>query len=226
MLDAYCGCGTTVAVAQRLHRLWIGIDVTYQSIAVILDRFATTYKEGWPQVEANIILDGVPKDKESATALANKRDDKTRKEFEKWAILTFSNNKARINEKKGADGGIDGIAYFVSGGATNGKAIFQVKSGKTGRGDMATLNSDRLREKAEVGYLLCFDLPTKAMEGEIAAAGRYKHPLYDRDYDRLQVITIAELFAPFNKRMDLPMARDAVKAATAAGDEGRQERLL
>ena len=226
VLDAYCGCGTTVAVAQRLNRRWIGIDVTYQSIAVILDRFATTYKEGWAAVEANIVLDGVPRDKESATALANKRDDKTRKEFEKWAILTFSKNKARINEKKGADGGIDGIAYFATDGQTNGKAIFQVKSGKTGRGDLATLNSDRLREKAEFGFLLCFDLPTKAMRDEIAAAGRYRHPYYDREDDRLQVVTIAELFAPLSKRLDLPMARDAVKAAASAGDAGAQGALL
>jgi DNA modification methylase len=226
VLDAYCGCGTTVAVAQRLGRQWIGIDVTYQSIAVILDRFATTYKDGWPAIEANIVLDGVPKDLESAQALANKKDDRTRKEFEKWAILTFSRNKARINEKKGADGGIDGIAYFATDGQTNGKAIFQVKSGKTGRGDMATLNSDRLREKVEFGFLLCFDLPTKAMRDEIAAAGRYKHPYYDRDDDRLQVITIAELFAPHNRRLDLPMARDAVKAAAAASDAGSQGALL
>ena len=28
VLDAYCGCGTTVAVAQRLNRRWIGIDIT------------------------------------------------------------------------------------------------------------------------------------------------------------------------------------------------------
>lgn len=31
ILDAYCGCGTTIAVAERLHRRWIGIDITYQS---------------------------------------------------------------------------------------------------------------------------------------------------------------------------------------------------
>ena len=226
VLDAYCGCGTTVAVAQRLGRRWIGIDITYQSIAVILDRFATTYKEGWPAIEANIVLDGVPKDLESAQALANKKDDRLRKEFEKWAILTFSKNKARINEKKGADGGIDGIAYFATDSASNGKAIFQVKSGKTGRGDLATLNSDRLREKAEFGFLLCFDMPTKPMRDEIAAAGKYKHPYYDREDDRLQVVTVAELFAPLNRRLDLPMARDAVKAAAAAGDADRQVPLL
>ena len=38
ILDAYCGCGTTVAVAQRLKRKWIGIDITYQSIALVLRR--------------------------------------------------------------------------------------------------------------------------------------------------------------------------------------------
>jgi adenine specific DNA methylase Mod len=37
VLDAYCGCGTTVAVAQRLKRQWIGIDITYQSISLIFE---------------------------------------------------------------------------------------------------------------------------------------------------------------------------------------------
>jgi DNA modification methylase len=29
VLDAFCGCGTTVAVAEKLKRRWIGIDITY-----------------------------------------------------------------------------------------------------------------------------------------------------------------------------------------------------
>src|SRR5205823_374198 len=45
VLDAYCGCGTTVAVAHKLKRRWIGIDITYQSIAVILKRMEDTYGE-------------------------------------------------------------------------------------------------------------------------------------------------------------------------------------
>ncbi|MFM9828575.1 MAG: restriction endonuclease, partial [Sphingomonas sp.] len=158
-------------------------------------------------------------------ALANRRDDKTRKEFEKWAVLTFSNNQARINEKKGADAGIDGIAYFLLDRETNGKAIFQVKSGSSNRATLATLNSDRQREKAEFGFLITMDLPTKAMLDEIAAAGKYKHPLLNREDDRLQVITVAEILA--GKRLDLPMARaDAVKAAAAAGDADKQQTLL
>lgn len=227
VLDAYCGCGTSVAVAQRLNRRWVGIDITYQSISLILYRFQKQFPDQFEDIEANILLDGVPRDKESAVALANRKDDRTRKEFEKWFILTYSRNQARINEKKGADGGVDGIAYFLKDKGENGKAIFQVKSGKTGRGDLAKLNSDRIREKADFGILLCMDMPTKAMRDEIAAAGKYQHPLLNREDDRLQVITVAEIFAPHNKRLDLPMARaDAVKSAAAVGDADKQERLL
>ena len=169
----------------------------------------------------------MPRDLASAVALTNRKDDKTRKEFEKWMILTYSRNQARINEKKGADGGVDGTAYFLKGKDENGKAIFQVKSGKTGRGDLAKLNSDRIREKADFGILLCMDLPTKAMRDEIAAAGKYQHPLLNREDDRLQVVTVAEIFAPHNKRLDLPMARaDAVKSAAAVGDSDKQASLL
>jgi len=235
ILDAYCGCGTTVAVAQRLGRRWIGIDITYQSIALILKRLEDRYKDDWPAIEAQIKLDGVPRDLESAMALANRKDDKTRKEFEKWAILTFSKNQARINEKKGADGGIDGIAYFVKdsdgkGGFENGKAIFQVKSRPGTRADLATLNSDRLREKADFGFLICTSLPTKPMLNEIAEAGKFKNPLLNREDDRLQVITVAELFDHPGRpavRLDLPMARtDAVKSAKAQGDADKQAKLL
>ena len=171
----------------------------------------------------------MPKDIESAMALANRRDDKTRKEFEKWAVLTYSRNQARINEKKGADGGIDGIAYFLKDRDEKGKAILQVKSRPGNRGDLATLNSDRQREKADFGFLICTGplTVTKAMREEIQAAGKYKHPLLDREDDRLQVVMVAELFAPHNHRLDLPMARaDAVKSAAAAGDANKQIGLL
>ena len=224
VLDAYCGCGTTVAVAQRLNRRWIGIDITYQSISLILKRLQDKYPADWPAIEANILLDGVPRDLASAVALANRKDDKTRKEFEKWAVLTYSSNQARINEKKGADAGIDGIAYFLIDKDTNGKAIFQVKSGASNRATLATLNSDRIREKAEFGFLITMDLPTKAMRDEIAAAGKYRHPMLNREDDRLQVITVAEILR--GDRLDLPMARaDAVKGAAAQGDADKQVAL-
>ncbi len=96
VLDAYCGCGTTVAVAQRLGRRWIGIDITYQSIALVLKRIQDKYIAEWTTIEASILLDGVPRDMASAVALANRKDDKTRKEFEKWSVLTYSNSHYRF----------------------------------------------------------------------------------------------------------------------------------
>jgi adenine specific DNA methylase Mod len=38
ILDPFCGCGTTIAVAQKLNRRWIGIDVTYLAISLIKAR--------------------------------------------------------------------------------------------------------------------------------------------------------------------------------------------
>lgn len=67
------------------------------------------------------------------------------------------------------------------------------------------------------------------MRDEIAAAGKFRHPLLNREDDRLQVITVAELFdydGTPGKRLDLPMARtDAVKSAAAKGDADRQAAL-
>ncbi len=121
--------------------------------------------------------------------------------------------------------GVDFIAYFLIDKDTNGKAIFQVKSGGANRATLATLNSDRQREKAEFGFLLTMDPATKAMREEIVAAGKYKHPLLNREDDRIQVVTVAEI--PAGRRLDLPMGRqDAVKSAKAAERDDRQDSLL
>ncbi len=182
------------------------------------------YPADWSTIRANILLDGVPRDLASAVALANRKDDKTRKEFEKWAVLTYSKNQARINDKKGADAGIDGIAFFLIDKNTNGKAIFQVKSGGANRATVATLNSDRQREKAEFGILLTMDAPTKAMREEVIAAGKYKHPMLEREDDRIQIVTVTEILD--GQRINLPMGRlDAVKSAQAIDDD-RQENLF
>jgi len=49
---------------------------------------------------------------EQRTDFVHHKDDLLRKEFEKWAVLTCTNNRAVINQKKGADVGMDGVAYF------------------------------------------------------------------------------------------------------------------
>jgi DNA modification methylase len=209
VLDAYCGCGTTIAVAQSLNRRWIGMDITYQSIALILRRLEDEFGKS---IADAVKLDGIPRDIDSARALANKKDDRVRKEFEKWAVLTYTGNRAIINQKKGADAGIDGIAYFRTNSADNAKIIFQVKSGGVTRHDIATLHSDMIREGAAMAIFITLEPPTAPMIAEAKAAGLYHHDLMDRDYDTIQIVTIQDMIE-HGKVLDIPMSLDVLKAA-------------
>jgi site-specific DNA-methyltransferase (adenine-specific) len=218
VLDAYCGCGTTVAVAQQMNRQWIGIDITYQSIAVILKRLEDKFGA---EIHRSISLDGIPRDVESATALAQKRDDRLRKEFEKWAVLTYTNNRALINEKKGADSGIDGVAFFKTGKTDNAKVIFQVKSGAVQRADVAALRGDMERDQATLAVLIVLANPTRPMIHEAKAAGIYEHQEMGRSYDRISIVTIREIVEA-GRRLDIPMSLDVLKAAERASGEAVQ----
>lgn len=209
VLDAYCGCGTTVAVAQRLKREWIGIDITYQSISLILKRLEDSFGKG---VLEQIKLNGIPKDMESAIALANKKDDRTRKEFEKWAILTYSNNRAIVNQKKGADKGIDGIAYFQGEKDEPEKIILQVKSGKIKSGDIRDLQGTMTMEQAALGIFITLEEPTKDMIKTAKAAGIYQNKFMNQSWDSIQIVTIQEILEA-NKRLDIRLSFEVLKSA-------------
>lgn len=212
LLDAYCGCGTSTAVAQRLKRRWIGIDITYQSISLVLRRLEKAFGK---KVMNSITLNGIPRDVESAVALAHKKDDRVRKEFEKWAVLTYTTNRAIINDKKGADRGIDGTAYFMTGKKDNAKIVFQVKSGGVKRSDVATLRGDMEREGAAMAVLITLVKPTQSMIEEAKAAGSYHHEMMNRSYDRIQIVTVKEIIEQ-EKRLDVPTSLEVLKAARAA----------
>lgn len=222
VLDAFCGCGTTIAVAQRLGLHWIGIDITYQSVSLILRRLEQQFGK---EVVASIKLNGIPQDMASAQALALKKDDRVRKEFEKWAVLTYSNNRAIINDKKGGDGGIDGTAYFLIGRDENAKIVFQVKSGNVGRGDIAKLNSDRQREGAELAVFITLQEPTKGMKDEANGVGLYAHPTMGRNYPRVQIVTVAEIVEQ-HKQLEIPMSLEVLKKAQAVTTQDNHPKLF
>ena len=213
ILDAYCGCGTSVAVAERQKRNWIGIDITYHSISLILKRME---KDFGKEILTTIKVDGIPQDMNAAIALANRQDDQVRKEFEKWAVLTYTNNHGVVNAKKGADKGIDGVVYFATGANTDERMIIQVKSGGVNRSVIATLNSDMQREQAQMATLITLEEPTKPMREEALKVGFYHHPLMGKDYERIQIVTIRELIEK-NKRLELPMSYQLQKSAKERG---------
>jgi hypothetical protein len=208
VLDAYCGCGTTIDAAQKLKMSWIGIDITYQSIAVVLQqRIEDRYGKA---ALSKVVVNGIPKDIESARALANKKDDRLRKEFEKWAVLTYSVNRAHINEKKGADGGIDGIGYFALDKKKRASIIFQAKSGNVSRKDIAALRGDMAKFKATLAVLITLDEPTQPMLNDAKAAGMFKHPEMGKAFPVISIVTVREMLEE-GKRLDMPMSLGVLK---------------
>ncbi|MTJ10386.1 MULTISPECIES: DNA methyltransferase [unclassified Anabaena] len=209
ILDAYCGCGTTVAVSQKLNRQWVGIDITYQSIGLILKRLEESLGKG---VLDTINISGIPKDMKSAEALALKKDDRTRKEFEKWAVLTYSNNRATINQKKGADKGIDGIAYFTGDQDEPEKIILQVKSGNVKSGDIRDLQGTITLTGAALGVFITLKPPTKEMIKTAKEAGIYKSRYMSQPVDTIRIVTVQEIIEE-QKRLDILLTLEVMKSA-------------
>ena len=221
VLDAYCGCGTTVAVAEKLKRKWIGIDITYQSISLILKRLENSFsrdfskelvdKEKATFVE-RVLISGVPKDMPAAIALANRADDKTRKEFEKWMVLAYSNNRAAIQDAKGKDGGVDGMAFVkdvVNGKEVTKKIIFQVKSNQTLTPSvMRELNGTIDKQGAVMGILLTlYEFPNIVKESKTYGMVR----LSGMEFPKIQVICAQEMLD--GARLKLPNLLDLTKTA-------------
>jgi hypothetical protein len=217
VLDAYCGCGTTVTVAQRLNRAWIGIDITYHAIATILSRLEDNFGK---DMAASVALDGIPKDMASAKALAHKKDDRVRKEFEKWAILTYTDNRAIIKKKKGADGGIDGVFYFWNGGDMSAaKMVLQAKSGNVQRKDIAALRGDMEKEGAALACLVTLEQPTEPMRKDAKAAGLYENKARGIKCDRIRIVRVQDIIRGNPPaRVGLPLHPEATSKARRDAD--------
>ena len=213
VLDPFCGCGTAVHAAQKLGRQWIGIDVTHLAISLIEKRM----RDAFPGIEFSV--EGTPKDLASAQDLAIR--DKY--QFQWWAVsmvdaLPFG------GKKKGADGGIDGIIYFKPDGKRTEKALVSVKGGGNVSVTMIRdLHSAMEREKAPIGVFICAGMPTRPMETEAAAVGRFEDA-WGRTYPRLQIITLAELFQ--GKKPDIPFVDPASVKRAKREETGKQEKLL
>jgi len=189
VLDPFCGCGTTVCAAEKLGRRWVGIDVTHLSITLQKIRL----KDMFPAVKYEVI--GEPKDLASARQLALDG----RYQFQWWA-LSLINAQPLGGEigskqgKKGSDKGIDGVISFLDD--TTGKpkqALVQVKSGHVKSGDIRDLVGTITREGAELGIFVTLESPSKDMIIEANKAGYYHSPRWNKDYPRLQILTIEDL---------------------------------
>jgi len=217
--DPFCGCGTTIAVAESLNRHWIGIDITYLAVNLMKRRLKGTFGTELSPYE----VFGVPKDLHSAEALA----EQSRYQFEWWALDLIDAHPYQ-DKKKGADSGIDGIIYFFDDNSGIAKKIIaQVKSGNVSRGQIATLKGDMEREKAEIGAFITLEEPTRPMIEEAISTGFYEPEfLQGKKYPNIQILTIKELLE--GKKLTYPriMPEATFKIAKRKRKSGEQGELI
>ena len=214
VLDPFCGCGTAVAAAQKLNRQWLGIDITHLAVALMKNRLRTAFNL---EAGADYRVVGEPQDVGSARALA----EQDRFQFQFWA-MSLLEAFPREEGKKGADKGIDGVVYFIDGPKrTPHKAIVQVKSGKVSSRDIRDLKGTVEREQAALGLFITLEEPTRDMRTEAVSAGFYHSDIWQRDYPKLQLRTIADLLA--NNPFEVPRHASMYQAAQPVQrTQGRQ----
>ena len=187
VLDPFCGCGTTIAAAEKLGRRWVGIDLTYLAISLIKSRLTAMGSNTYQVL-------GEPTTADDAEQLA--KDDPY--QFQWWALGLIGARPAE--GKKGADHGIDGRLFFFDEGSAAKQLIVSVKAGKVQVAHVRDLVGVLHREKAQIGVLISFNEPTQPMRAEAASAGFYDS--LGHSYPRVQLLTVAELLE--GKRIEMP----------------------
>ncbi len=144
VLDAFCGCGTTIKVAKDLNRKFIGIDVSPTACRLMAKRIH--YKK-----------DEIIGMKYSIEELKELPPF----EFQNWVVERIG---GRVNPRKTGDMGIDGIVPISEYGAN---LPVEVKQHSISRPDVDKFETVLRRTKKKVGFIVGFKFSRGASE-EIA----------------------------------------------------------
>lgn len=140
VLDPFCGCGTSIAVAQQMQRRWIGIDISPQAVRIMKRRV-----DGFG---ANARVIGLPATIEELRALGHF-------EFQNWIVDAV--NGTRRNRRT-RDMGIDGYTYFT-------RCPIQVRqSEKVGRNAIDNFETAIQRDGHDTGYFVAFSFTRDAYD--------------------------------------------------------------
>jgi hypothetical protein len=216
--DPFCGCGTTIAAAQKLNRHWIGIDITHLAIALMKKRLLDAFGTG-----AQYSVVGEPTSVPDAAALA----ESDPYQFQWWALGLIGARPEE--EKKGADKGIDGKIIFQ--GDAPGKfenVIISVKAGHITPNHIRDLRGVLDREKAAMGVLISMEHPTGPMQTEAVTAGFFESKTWGKKYPKIQLLTVADLLA--GKQIEMPPIKQVgatyKKAPKAKGKKGGEQAAM
>jgi len=156
VLDPFCGCGTTIAVAEQHGRNWLGIDISPSAIELC---------------ERRLLIEGV---KAEVVGMPGAMDDLRAMhpfEFQKWVCYQLNARpSARLSGDKGVDGRMIGT-----------HAPVQVKQKQIGRPDVDAFQTAMERAGSDQGVMVGFGHSREARE-EVARIKRrrgFQIILYD-----------------------------------------------
>ena len=150
VFDCFCACGTTPAVACRLGRRWLGIDVSPTGCKLVQYRLS---KLG---VKAEII--GLPRTLGELKGLSGI-------EFQNWVIGVMGGKPA---DRKSRDMGIDGYTFYGLWGEKQ-YPVQVKKMERVGRPVVDAFETAMERKGATKGYIVAFSFSKDAYE-EVARA--------------------------------------------------------
>lgn len=140
VLDPFCGCGTTLTVAERMKRRWLGIDISPTAIEIVRRRLLK--ERAYPVVENAV---------DSVEELKRLKPF----EFQNWVINAVNGTHS---PKKSGDMGIDGYWFFT-------KDPVQVKQSEhVGRNVVDNFETAIRRAGHTTGYIIAFSFTRNAAE--------------------------------------------------------------
>lgn len=173
--DFFCGCGTTISVAQQLGRKWIGVDISPTAIKVIQKRLGKGAERTLGAIEGiDYEVVGMPTTVEEVRKLEPF-------EFQNWVII--DKMRANASRKKVGDMGLDG--YYPKSILTEEAGIQVKQSEGVGRNVVDNFETALKRANYKKGYIVAFSFGKGAYE-EVAR-------IKNKEGLEIKLITIQEL---------------------------------
>jgi hypothetical protein len=172
VLDAFCGCGTTIEAAEMLSRQWIGVDFSPTACKIVSKRLQDKCKLKddealWENGRA-FVTKNLPWTEDQLREISPMK-------FQDWAVIAINGTP---NTHKSKDMGIDGKLYPASAtqpggiGASGRQLEFtedlwypvQVKQKeKVGRPDVDMFQTVMRRERTSKGVIIGFGFSRDAL---------------------------------------------------------------
>ena len=181
VLDAFCGCGTTLHAAQKLNRRWLGMDISYGAINVVKERLQDAFPEDSLQPGHGFTVYNAPDSYAAAVQLAHqeaaevkqvaaknkghrRKKHQARYDFHNFILGQIRDAQGRLllqpSQSLSRDGGIDGwgtlyLGVDEKGEDKEGLILVQVKTSKRiGRREIDEFCGVMSAEEAAMGIFI------------------------------------------------------------------------